>query len=164
MRYNNLGATGLRVSEIGFGAGALGGEYGLDDEAEMQRTILLAIDSGINFFDTAAYYGRGISEMRLGKALHGRRNEVILATKCARYDLDGFDFSAAGVRQSVENSLRRLQTDYLDILHIHDVEFGCRRQIVEETIPAVRKIQQQGKGEVHRYHRPVTANDEGDRI
>jgi L-galactose dehydrogenase len=111
----------------------------------MQRTIHSAVDSGINFFDTAAYYGRGISETRLGNALHGRRQKVILATKCARYDVDGFDFSAAGVRRSVENSLERLQTDYVDILHIHDVEFGCLRQIVEETVPAVRKIQAQGK-------------------
>ena len=145
MRYKNLGTTGLRVSEVGFGAAPLGGEYGLDDEAEMQRTVELALDNGINFFDTAAYYGRGISESRLGKYLQGRRQQVVLATKCARYDVDGFDFSAAGVRRSVDDSLRRLQTDYVDVLHIHDVEFGCHRQIVEETIPAVRKIQQQGK-------------------
>lgn len=145
MRYNILGATGLRVSEIGFGAGPLGGEYGLDDPAEMERAVTAAIDSGINFFDTAAYYGRGLSETRLGNALQGRRHDVILATKCARYDLDGFDFSAAGVRRMAEESLRRLRTDYVDILHIHDIEFGCKRQILEETIPAVRKIQQQGK-------------------
>ncbi|HYP08134.1 MAG TPA: aldo/keto reductase [Bryobacteraceae bacterium] len=145
MRYKILGATGLRISELGFGAAPLGGEYGTEDAVEMQRTVHAAIDSGINFFDTAAYYGRGISELRLGKVLHGRRQQVVLATKCARYDLDGFDFSAAGVRRSVEDSLRRLQTDYLDVLHIHDVEFGCKRQIVEETIPAVRKIQAQGK-------------------
>lgn len=111
----------------------------------MRRAIAAALDNGINFFDTAAYYGRGLSETRLGVALQGRRQEVVLATKCARYDLDGFDFSAAGVRRSVDDSLRRLQTDYVDILHIHDVEFGCRRQILDETLPAVRKIQQQGK-------------------
>lgn len=145
MRYKLLGATGLRVSEIGFGAAPLGGEYGSDDATEMERTIHAAIDHGINFFDTAAYYGRGLSESRLGSVLHGRRQAVLLATKCVRYDLDGFDFSAAGVRRSVEDSLRRLRTDYLDILHIHDVEFGCRRQIIEETLPAVRKIQEQGK-------------------
>ena len=70
---------------------------------------------------------------------------MLLATKCARYEVDGFDFSAAGVRRGVEGSLQRLRTDYLDILHIHDVEFGCKRQILEETIPAVREIQRQGK-------------------
>jgi L-galactose dehydrogenase len=145
MRYNTLGATGLRVSEIGFGAAPLGGEYGVSDAGEMQRAIHAAIDNGINFFDTAAYYGRGLSETRLGAALQGVRQQVVLATKCARYDVDGFDFSAAGVRRMLDDSLRRLQTDFVDILHIHDVEFGCHRQIVEETIPAVRKIQQQGK-------------------
>jgi L-galactose dehydrogenase len=111
----------------------------------MQRAIHFAIEHGINFFDTAAYYGRGLSETRLGEALQGRRHQVILATKCARYDVDGFDFSAAGVRRSVDQSLQRLRTDYVDMMHVHDVEFGCRRQIVEETIPALRKIQQQGK-------------------
>ena len=145
MQYGVLGATGLQVSKIGFGAAPLGDEYGTADEAEMQRAIHFAIDHGINFFDTAAYYGRGLSETRLGEALQGRRHQVIVATKCARYDVDGFDFSAAGVRRSVDTSLHRLRTDYVDIMHVHDVEFGCKRQIVEETIPTLRKIQQQGK-------------------
>jgi L-galactose dehydrogenase len=145
IQYGVLGATGLRVSRIGFGAAPLGDEYGKADAAEMQRSIHFAIDHGINFFDTAAYYGRGLSETRLGEALQGRRHQVILATKCARYDVDGFDFSAAGVRRSVDNSLQRLRTDYVDIMHVHDVEFGCRRQIVAETIPALRKIREQGK-------------------
>jgi L-galactose dehydrogenase len=145
MQYGVLGATGLRVSRIGFGAAPLGDEYGTADAGEMERAIHFAIDHGINFFDTAAYYGRGLSETRLGEALQGRRREVILATKCARYDVDGFDFSAAGVRRSVDASLQRLRTDYVDIMHVHDVEFGCKRQIVEETIPALRRIQQQGK-------------------
>ena len=145
MRYNRLGLTDLSVSEVGFGAAPLGGEYGQASLEQMQNAVAFAIDNGINFFDTAAYYGRGVSETRLGEALRGRRQQVVLATKCARYDVDGFDFSAAGVRRSTEDSLRRLQTDYLDILHVHDVEFGCKRQIIEETIPALRRIQQQGK-------------------
>jgi L-galactose dehydrogenase len=145
VQNHQLGSTELSVSEIGFGAAPLGGEYGTNDDRELEGAVRFAIDNGINFFDTAAYYGRGLSETRLGKALGNRRQDVIVATECARYDVDGFDFSAAGVRRSVEDSLRRLQTDYLDILHIHDVEFGCHRQIVEETIPAVRKIQAEGK-------------------
>jgi L-galactose dehydrogenase len=145
MRYHNLGATGLRVSEIGFGAAPLGDEYGKADPLEMQRAVHFAIDNGINFFDVAPYYGRTLAETRLGEALQGRREQVILATKCARYEIDGFDFSPAGVLRSIDGSLKRLRTDYVDILHVHDVEFGCKRQIIEETIPALRGIQSQGK-------------------
>jgi L-galactose dehydrogenase len=145
MRYNDLGATGLRVSELGFGAATLGDEYGKADPLEMQRAVHFAIDNGINFIDVAPYYGRTLAETRLGAALQGRRPQVILATKCARYDIDGFDFSPAGVRRSIDESLKRLRTDYVDILHVHDVEFGCKSQIVEETIPALRGIQSQGK-------------------
>lgn len=145
MRYNLLGHTGLRVSEIGFGAAPLGDEYGKADAQEMARAVHFSIASGINFIDVAPYYGRTLAESRLGAILQGRRQEVILATKCARYDVDGFDFSADSVRRSIDESLQRLRTDYVDILHIHDVEFGYKRQIVEETIPELRKVQAQGK-------------------
>ncbi len=145
MRYNSLGATGLQVSELGFGAAPLGDEYGKADPQEMKRALHFAIDQGINFIDVAPYYGRTLAESRLGEMLQGRRQEVILATKCARYDTDGFDFSPAGIRRSVDESLQRLKTDYVDIMHVHDVEFGCKRQIVEETIPQLRRIQEQGK-------------------
>ena len=145
MRYKDLGATGLRVSELGFGAATLGDDYGPADPPEIHRAVHFAIDNGINVFDVAPYYGRTLAETRLGEALHGRRKDVILATKCARYDVDGFDFSPAGVRRSVDASLQRLRTDYVDIMHVHDVEFGCKRQIVEQTIPALRAIQREGK-------------------
>lgn len=145
METRVLGNTGLRVSVIGFGAAPLGDEYGKLDPEEARRAVHLAIDLGINNFDTAPYYGRTLSETRLGDALKGKRDKVVLATKVARYDMAGFDFSAATVTRTAEESLRRLQTDYVDILHIHDVEFGDRRQIVDETIPAVRKLQAQGK-------------------
>ena len=145
MRYKSLGATGLQVSELGFGAAPLGDEYGKADPQEMRRALHFAIDQGMNFIDVAPYYGRTLAEARLGEMLEGRRQEVILATKCARYDTDGFDFSPAGIRRSVDESLKRLKTDYVDIMHVHDVEFGCKRQIVEETIPQLRRIQEQGK-------------------
>ncbi|MEO8130817.1 MAG: aldo/keto reductase [Bryobacteraceae bacterium] len=140
-----LGNTGLQVSRLGFGAAPLGNEYGGMESAEAKRAIDLAIDNGINFFDVAAYYGRTLAETRLGEMLKGRRHEVILATKCARYGLAEFDFSAERVTRSADESLQRLQTDYLDILHVHDVEFGDKRQIVDETIPALRRVQQAGK-------------------
>lgn len=144
MRYHSLGATGVKVSELGFGAAPLGDEYGRADREEMSRAVHFAVDHGINFFDVAPYYGRTLAESRLGDILHGRRHQVILATKCGRYDVDGFDFSPAGVRRSLERSLQRLRTDYVDILHVHDVEYGCKRQIAEETIPELRRLQQQG--------------------
>ena len=145
MEMRTLGKTGLQVSRLGFGAAPLGNEYGGMDSAEAKRAIDLAIDSGINFFDVAPYYGRTLAETRLGEMLKGRRHEVILATKCARYDLAGFDFSAERVTRSVDESLLRLQTDYLDIMHVHDVEFGDKRQIIDETIPALRRVQEAGK-------------------
>jgi L-galactose dehydrogenase len=145
MRYKKLGKTGLDVSIIGFGAAPLGNEFGSIDEAEAERAVAFAIDHGINFFDTSPYYGRTLSETRLGKALEGRRNEVVLASKCGRYDVDKFDFSAQRITASVEESLNRLRTDHLDIFTAHDIEFGDREQVIHETIPAMRRLQQQGK-------------------
>lgn len=145
MRYKRLGKTDLNVSVIGFGAAPLGNEFGPIDETEAERAVEFAIDNGINFFDTAPYYGRTLSESRLGKALKGRRQQVVLASKCCRYDVDQFDFSAGRVTSSVEESLRRLRTDYVDILTAHDIEFGDREQVINETIPAMRRLQEQGK-------------------
>lgn len=145
MEYRPLGSSGLRVAILGFGAAPLGDMFGHVDPAECTRAVHCALDHGINFFDTAPYYGKGLSEERLGDALQGRRQQAILATKCGRYDLDGFDFSPARVFKSVDDSLRRLKTDYLDLFQAHDIEFGSLRQIVNETLPAMRSVQQQGK-------------------
>ena len=140
-----MGATGLSISEIGFGASPLGNEFRETDPAEGVRAVHAAIDRGINFFDVSPYYGRTLAEERLGVALEGKRDQVILATKCGRYDVASFDFSAARLRASIDESLRRLRTDYIDLWQAHDVEFVHRRQIIEEAIPAMREIQKQGK-------------------
>ncbi|MFL6449785.1 MAG: aldo/keto reductase [Bryobacteraceae bacterium] len=145
MERRSLGKTGLQVSPIGFGASPLGNEFGEIAEAEATRAVHEAIDRGINFFDVSPYYGRTLAESRLGRALSGKRDKVVLATKCGRYDTDGFDFSAVRVRSSVDESLRRLRTDFVDLLQAHDIEFGDRRQIEEETIPALREVQKSGK-------------------
>jgi L-galactose dehydrogenase len=145
MRYKRLGKTGLDVSVMGFGAAPLGNEFGAIDVAEADRAVAFAIDNGINFFDTSPYYGRTLSETRLGNALQGRRHDVVLASKCGRYDVDAFDFSAPSVIGSVDESLLRLRTDHLDILTAHDIEFGDREQVINETIPAMRRLQEQGK-------------------
>jgi L-galactose dehydrogenase len=145
MQYRTLARSDLRVSVIGFGASPLGNEFQVIDEREGERAVHHAIDHGINFFDVSPYYGRTLAEQRLGAALSGRREQVVLATKCGRYDTNHFDFSAARVAASLEESLRRLRTDYVDILHAHDIEFADREQIVNETLPAMRRLKEQGK-------------------
>ena len=87
MEYRKLGQTDLNLSLIGFGASALGGVFGNFDPSEGMRAVHLAVDSGINFFDSSPYYGITLSETRLGEALVGRRQRVVLATKCGRYGL-----------------------------------------------------------------------------
>jgi len=143
--YRKLGQTDLEVSLLGFGSSPLGDVYGAIDPEESTRAVHLAIESGINFFDASPYYGLTLAEERLGQALQGKRQQIVLATKCGRYGFDRFDFSAKRIRASVDESLRRLRTDYVDLLQAHDVEFGSFEQITEEAIPAMREIQKQGK-------------------
>lgn len=148
MEYSTLGKTGLRVSRLGFGCVSLGNEYGAVSDGEAVQTVLAAIDHGINFFDTSPYYGRTLSESRLGQALRGRRHEVVLATKGGRFDAPletGFDFSYGSIIAMCEASLRRLQTDYLDVYQLHDVEFGDKDVVVDEGIRALHDLQQAGK-------------------
>jgi L-galactose dehydrogenase len=140
-----LGRTGLMVSEIGFGASPLGNEFRETDPAEGVRAVHAAIDQGINFFDVSPYYGRTLAEERLGIALQGKRENIVLATKCGRYDTERFDFSPARLRASIDESLSRLRTSYVDIWQAHDVEFVDARQIVDEALPTMRDIQRQGK-------------------
>ena len=138
----------LGLSRLGFGAAPLGNEYGDVDEREMGRAVHAAIDAGVVLFDTSPYYGRTLSESRLGDALAGRRDEVVLCTKAGRYDLalpDGFDFSPSRLRRSVDESLKRLQTDRLDILLLHDIEFSEPPAILDEAIPVLYELKQSGK-------------------
>ena len=145
MQYRKLGKTNLEVSVLGFGASPLGAEFGPIDPAEGQRAVDVSIDHGINYFDVAPYYGRTLAETRLGEFLAGKRNQVVLATKVGRYDVAGFDFSAERVTNSVDESLHRLRTDWIDIIQIHDIEYGDREQIIHETIPALQRLKQAGK-------------------
>ena len=148
MIYKTLGKTGLKVSIIGFGASPLGAEFGQIVPEEGERAVEYAIDHGINYFDVSPYYGRTLAEKRLGEFLKGKRDKIILATKVGRYGISlpgGFDFSAQRVIKSVEESLQRLKTDYIDVFQIHDIEFGKRKQIIEETLPVMFKLKRQGK-------------------
>jgi L-galactose dehydrogenase len=145
MEYRQLGGTELRVSVLGFGASPLGDVFRKTTPVERNGAVHLAVDRGVNFFDVSPYYGNTLAEERLGEALVGRREEVLLATKCGRYGGSMFDFSAKTITAEFEESLRRLRTYYVDLLQAHDVEFGHVRQIVEETLPAMRRLQDQGK-------------------
>jgi len=145
MIYRELGKTGLRVSIIGFGAAPLGDEYGQADPAEAERAVRAAIERGINYFDVSPFYGLTLAETRLGRALTGCRHKIILATKVGRYGLDDFDFSARRIVRSVEESLVRLRTDYVDVLQAHDIEFADRQQIICETLPAMHRLKETGK-------------------
>jgi L-galactose dehydrogenase len=145
MEYRKLGQTDLNLSLVGFGGATLGGVFGNIDPADAIRAVHLAVDSGINLFDSSPYYGITVSETRLGEALAGRRERVVVSTKCGRYGFDQFDFSAKRVTASIDESLRRLQTDYIDLFQVHDVEFGDVEQIIHETLPALRQLQKQGK-------------------
>jgi L-galactose dehydrogenase len=145
MRYRQLPQLQTRVSVLGFGASPLGNEFCAINPVEGAHAVRHAIANGINFFDVSPYYGRTLAEERLGQALSGLRQKVVISTKCGRYDTASFDFSAARVETSVNESLRRLRTDYIDILYAHDIEFADREQIVNETIPALKKLKQQGK-------------------
>jgi len=140
-----LGKTGIEVSKLGFGASPLGEEFGPIDAEAGARAVHEAIDRGVNFFDTSPFYGRTLSETRLGAALDGRRDSAVVATKCGRYGQADFDFSAERITRSIDESLARLQTDYVDVLHLHDVEFGDREQIIGESLPALARIKESGK-------------------
>jgi aryl-alcohol dehydrogenase-like predicted oxidoreductase len=100
----------------------------------------------MNFIDTSPFYGRGMSEVLLGIALKGiPRHTYNLCTKLGRYDVGHFDFSAKRVVESVDVSLHRLRTSHLDIVLCHDIEFVPIGQSVAETLPALKRVQQQGK-------------------
>jgi L-galactose dehydrogenase len=138
MEYRVLGKTGLRVSALGFGGSPLGGVFGTIDEATCRTTVRAALDAGINFLDTAPYYGDTAAETMLGRALRGiERSRFVVATKVGRYGLNAFDFSAARVTRSIDESLTRLGLDTIDLIQVHDVEFGSLEQITHETLPAL---------------------------
>ncbi|GAB4456370.1 MAG: aldo/keto reductase [Anaerolineae bacterium] len=146
MDYRQLGKTGLKVSALSYGASSLGGVFHEIDETQGIKTVHTALDLGINFIDVSPYYGLTRAETVLGKALKGiPRDRYYLATKVGRYGGDQFDFSAERVTASIDESLARLGVDTIDLIQCHDIEFGSLDQIVEETLPALRQIQAQGK-------------------
>ncbi len=146
MQTRILGSTGLRVPVVSLGGSALGGVFGPVEESEAVRAVHAALDCGMNFIDTSPFYALTRAETVLGHALRGvPRDRYLLATKTGRYGQNEFDFSAARTITSLDESLARLGVDYVDVLHCHDIEFGSLHQVIDETLPALRRLQQAGK-------------------
>lgn len=146
MKYRKLGKTGLEVSALSFGASSLGSVFRETDDAESVRTVHTAVDMGINLIDVSPYYGLTKAESVLGRAISEiARDRFILTTKAGRYGADQFDFSEQRILSSVDESLQRLKTDYIDILFLHDIEFVPFEQVAEGAFQALEKLKQQGK-------------------
>lgn len=146
MQRRKLGTTDLELPILSFGASSLGQEFRSVTLEEAFASIRTALELGMNFIDTSPFYGRGMSEVLLGIALRDvPRAAYTLCTKLGRYDVHHFDFSAKRVVESVDVSLHRLGCGHLDIVLCHDIEFVPLRQIVHETLPALRALQKAGK-------------------
>jgi aryl-alcohol dehydrogenase-like predicted oxidoreductase len=145
MRYRELGRTGWKVSSIGFGAWAIGGSWGHVDDAESLAALRTAIDCGVNFIDTADVYGMGRSERLVAQLKRERKEEIVVATKAGRrlspHTAEGYN--QANLTAFVENSLRNLGADCLDLLQLHcpptDVYYR------PETFGALDRLVEQGK-------------------
>lgn len=145
MKYRTLGRTGIQISEVGLGTWGMGGDrYGRADDEESRRALLRALELGINHIDTAPIYGIGRSEEVVGRAIAGRRHEVVLATKVGMFPSgrQSFDYSGATVMREVEHSLRRLGTDYLDIYFLHS---PSEERYRDDGLEALVRLKEQGK-------------------
>nr|XP_033323562.1 L-galactose dehydrogenase-like isoform X1 [Megalopta genalis] len=150
MEYRPLGKTGLLVSKLSFGGGPFGCHYGTYDEEEAIEMIRQGIKKGINYIDTAPWYGLGRSETLIGKALKGiPRQAYYIATKVGRYELNYenmFDFSKEKTRKSFKNSLDLLGLDYVDVIQVHDIEFAANLDVViTQTLPELSRQVADGK-------------------
>ncbi len=152
MNKRTLGTNGLTVSAIGLGCMGMSAFYGSTDEGEATATIHRALELGCNFLDTAQLYGPMTNEELVGRAIEGRRDEYVIATKFARRTdtatpgemstLGPLDGSAEHVHTSVEGSLKRLKTDHIDLYYQHRVDPNTP---IEETVGAMAELVQQGK-------------------
>lgn len=148
MKYITLGKTGMKLSKLSFGASSLGSVFHEIKESDGIRAVQTAVDNGINFIDVSPYYGHYKAETVLGKALPLiPRDKYYLSTKVGRYGQDGkntWDYSAKRATDSVYESMKRLNVDYLDLINVHDIEFADLNQIVNETLPALVELRKKG--------------------
>ena len=148
MVYNEIGKTGMLVSNLSLGASSLGGVFHGIREEEGIRAVHVAVDNGINFIDVSPYYGHLKAETVLGKALKEiPRDKYFLSTKVGRYGKDGvntWDYSAKRATESVYESMERLNVDYIDLINVHDIEFADLDQVCGETLPALVALREEG--------------------
>ncbi|MDX2202168.1 MAG: aldo/keto reductase [Hyphomicrobiaceae bacterium] len=152
MQKRVFGRSGLQISVLGFGCGAVGGLMVRGDAAEQERTIARALEAGVNYFDTAALYGQGASETNLGRVLRTLRpKDCIVGTKVRLEAADAARIGPA-IEASLEASLRRLGMEQVDILHLHNTirssgggDTLTAKQVLEEVVPALATLRQKGK-------------------
>ncbi|MBT2703038.1 aldo/keto reductase [Bacillus sp. ISL-35] len=163
MNYRQLGSTGIKVSEVGFGAWQLGNARdweGMEDKQAI-RLVHEALDHGCNFFDTAPNYGGGKSESLLGEALSGRRSAAVISSKFGHHPDKTLNFDSQNIRSSVEDSLRRLKTDYLDLLLLHNPPFEILTGVTDhfEVLETLKK-----EGKIRAYGASVDSGNEMEEI
>src|SRR5690349_22632202 len=142
MHYRTLPNTGLKVSRVSFGTMTFGSQT---DEGVAQQMIDLCLDAGINFIDTANICSKGLSETIVGKLLQGRRDKIVLATKVRGKMGEAPDesgLSRAAIRKAIDASLRRLQTDYVDLYYLHQPDYDVP---IEETLAVMDELVKAGK-------------------
>nr|WP_185155721.1 aldo/keto reductase [Dysgonomonas sp. 521] len=138
----------MKVSNLSFGASSLGSVFHSIKEEEGIKAVHTAVENGINFIDVSPYYGHLKAETVLGKALKDiERNKYYLSTKVGRYGKNGvnhWDYSAQKTIESVDESMERLNVDYIDLINVHDIEFADLEQICNETLPALVELRNRG--------------------
>lgn len=148
MNYNEIGKTGMKVSDLSFGASSLGGVFHDIRESEGINAVCKAVENGMNFIDVSPYYGHYKAETVLGKALQLiPRDHYYLSTKVGRYGKDGkntWDYSAKRATESVYESLDRLHIDSIDLINVHDIEFVDLNLVINETLPALVELKNKG--------------------
>ena len=148
MNYNEIGKTGMKVSDVSFGASSLGGVFHDIRESEGINAVCKAVENGMNFIDVSPYYGHYKAETVLGKALQLiPRDHYYLSTKVGRYGKDGkntWDYSAKRATESVYESLDRLHIDSIDLINVHDIEFVDLNLVINETLPALVELKNKG--------------------
>ena len=153
MEYRALGKTGLQVSALSFGASSLGGVFHQIDEGRAVDAVFAAVEGGMNLIDVSPYYGHYRAEQVLGRALRQLpRERYILSTKVGRYGQDGvntWDYSGRRAQESVSESMERLGVEYIDLIHVHDIEFQAARPgglqlVADETLPALVELKEKG--------------------
>ncbi|MCW8353809.1 aldo/keto reductase [Citrobacter portucalensis] len=145
MKIVSLGNTGIQVPVLAMGAASLGSIYHPVSQQQANETVSAALENGVNYFDVAPYYGLTKAETALGKALQGiPRHQYTLATKVGRYGDSLWDFSREATLRSIDESLSRLGTDYIDVIQCHDIEYGDIPQLLDEALPVLRELKASG--------------------